>query len=140
MRRYETVMIFDPDVGDEERQTLFDRFRTLVEREGGYLAQIDEWGQRKMAYAIKKKPRGYYVRLDYCGEGALVDEIERFCRIDDRLLKYLTVMLDKDADVEEVKAEVARAAAQKEAEARSDVDDSAPPAAAEQNETEKEAS
>ena len=75
----------------------------------------DDWGLKRLAYEIKKKPRGYYVRLDYCGTGALVDEMERFFRIDDRVLKYMTVLLDKDVDVEGVKEEMARAASEAEA-------------------------
>jgi small subunit ribosomal protein S6 len=70
---------------------------------------VDEWGGKKLAYEIKKKARGYYVRLDYCGSGILVNEIERFFRIDDRILKYMTVLLDKDADIEAVKEEIAKA-------------------------------
>jgi small subunit ribosomal protein S6 len=73
------------------------------------LAFIDDWGTRKLAYEIKKKERGYYVRFDFCGTGAVVDEIERFFRIDDRVLKYMTVLLDKIADIEKIKEEVAAA-------------------------------
>jgi small subunit ribosomal protein S6 len=68
---------------------------------------------KKLAYEIKKKPRGYYLRIDYGGEGAVVDEIERFCRIDDRVLKYMTVLQDETVDVEKIKAELAATKAQK---------------------------
>ena len=73
------------------------------------LVLVDEWGSKKLAYDIKKKVRGYYVRLDYCGSGSLVNEIERSFRIDDRILKYMTVLLEKDVDIEAVKEEIARA-------------------------------
>jgi small subunit ribosomal protein S6 len=56
-----------------------------------------------MAYEIKKKLRGHYTRLDFCGNGDLVDEIERTFRIDDRVMKYMTVLLEKDADVDAIK-------------------------------------
>lgn len=114
MRRYETVFIIDPDLSDEERTPLFERLKPLFPQLDGLLVMIDEWGTRKLAYEIKKKPRGYYVRLDYCGTGALVNEIERFFRIDDRVLKYMTVLIDQDADIESLKAEIARAEAEKE--------------------------
>jgi small subunit ribosomal protein S6 len=80
----------------------------------------DEWGTKKLAYEIKKKDRGYYVCLDYCGSGPLVNEIERFFRIDDRVLKYMTVVLDKDVDIENVKEEIAKAEEAKAAQAKAE--------------------
>ncbi len=107
MRRYETIVIMDPDLSDEKRQPVLKRVQDVINQENGYLALTDEWGTRKLAYEIKKKPRGYYTRFDFCGTSAIVDEIERFCRIDDRVLKYMTVLLDKSADIEKVKEEIA---------------------------------
>lgn len=107
MRRYETIVIMDPDLSDEQRQPVVKRVQDVINQENGYLALTDEWGTRKLAYEIKKKPRGYYTRFDFCGTSAIVDEIERFFRIDDRVLKYMTVLLDKTADIEKVKEEIA---------------------------------
>ena len=113
MRRYETIFIIDPDLSEEGRAPLFERLKDLFLQHNGLLVVVDEWGARKLAYEIKKKPRGYYVRLDYCGAGILVNEIERFFRIDDRVLKYMTVLLEKDVDIESVKEEIARMEAEK---------------------------
>lgn len=110
MRRYETIFIVDPDLSGEEHAPLFERLKLLFPQLGGFLVSIDEWGLRKLAYEIKKKTRGYYVRLDYCGTGALINEIERFFRIDDRVLKFLTVLLAEDVDLERLKEELAKAA------------------------------
>ena len=110
MRRYETIFIVDPDLSGEEHAPLFERLKLLFPQLGGFLVSIDEWGLRKLAYEIEKKTRGYYVRLDYCGTGALINEIERFFRIDDRVLKYLTVLLEEDVDLESLKEELAKAA------------------------------
>ena len=109
MRRYETIFIVDPDLSEEERSPLFERLKDLFLQHNGLLVLVDEWGTQKLAYEIKKKARGYYVRLDYCGTGTLVNEIERFFRIDDRVLKYMTVLLEKDVDIERVKEEIAMA-------------------------------
>ena len=109
MRRYETIIIIDPDLSAENREPVLERVKDVIVQQDGYLAFIDDWGSRKLAYEIKKKERGYYVRFDFCGTGALVDEIERFFRIDDRVLKYMTVLLDKIADIEKIKEEVAAA-------------------------------
>ncbi len=109
MRRYETIFIVDPDLSEEERSPLFERLKPLFPQLDGFLVMVDEWGTKKLAYEIKKKKRGYYVRLDYCGTGPLVSEIERFFRIDDRVLKYMTVLLEEDVDLESLKAELAEA-------------------------------
>jgi small subunit ribosomal protein S6 len=115
MRRYETIVIVDPDVGDEQREPVFDRIRELISLQNGMLVKIDNWGTKKLAYAIKKKVRGFYSRIDYCGSGPLVDEIERFFRIDDRVLKFMTVMQEEKVDPERIQEEIDRAAAQEEA-------------------------
>lgn len=108
MRRYETFVIVDPDISEEERSPVVERIKELISKENGFLVTIDVWGMRKLAYEIKKKARGHYLRIDYCGAGSLVDEMERYFRIDDRVMKYMTVMLDREADLEEIKAEIAR--------------------------------
>lgn len=107
MRRYETFVIIDPDISQEQRNPLIERVEELVSQMDGFLVFADDWGERKLAYEIRKKMRGYYVRFDYCGLPALVDEIERFFRIDDRALKYMTVLLNKEADLEKIKEEKA---------------------------------
>jgi small subunit ribosomal protein S6 len=109
MRRYETIIIADPDLSAEERDPVLQRVADVINQGDGYLAFTDEWGARKLAYEIKKKDRGYYIRFDFCGTGEVVNEIERFFRIDDRVLKYMTVLLDKAADIEKIKEEIAAA-------------------------------
>ena len=109
MRRYETIIIADPDLSAEQRDPVLQRVGDVVKQGNGYLALTDEWGARKLAYEIKKKDRGYYIRFDFCATGAVVNEMERFFRIDDRVLKYMTVLLDKTADIEKIKEEIAEA-------------------------------
>ena len=109
MRRYETIIITDPDLSPEQRDPVLQRVTDVINQGDGYLALTDEWGNRKLAYEIKKRDRGYYIRFDFCGTGAMVNEIERFFRIDDRVLKYMTVLLDKAADIEKIKEEIAAA-------------------------------
>ncbi len=111
MRRYETFIIINPDLSDEERSPVFEKVKGLIQQEECLLVMLDEWGDRRLAYEIKKKSRGYYVRLDYCGTGKFVNEMERFFRIDDRVMKYMTVLLDKYADIELIKEEIAKAEA-----------------------------
>jgi len=109
MRRYETIFIIDNDLSEEGRSPILEKLENLIQQYNGLQVMVDEWGTKRLAYEIKKKARGYYVCLDYCGSGPLVNEIERFFRIDDRVLKYMTVVLDKDVDIENVKEEIAKA-------------------------------
>jgi small subunit ribosomal protein S6 len=106
MRRYETILIVDPDISEEDRKTVFARVNEIIALHNGKLITEDLWGTKKLAYEINKKPRGYYVRFDYCGMGPLVDEVERYCRIDDRVMKFLTVLLSSEADYDKIKAEI----------------------------------
>jgi small subunit ribosomal protein S6 len=122
MRRYETIFIVNNDLSEEGRSPILEKLEDLIRQYNGLQVKVDEWGTKRLAYEIKKKARGYYVCLDYCGSGPLVNEIERFFRIDDRVLKYMTVVLDKDVDIEHVKEEIAKAEEAKAAQiARSDV-------------------
>jgi len=125
MRRYETIVIVDPDLGEEQRGPVFDRLRELIPQKGGLLVEIDEWGSRKLAYEIKKKQRGYYARVDFCGSGGLVSEMERQFRIDDRVMKYMTILLDEDADMERIQEAMMQSQAEAEAEAAPAAEESA---------------
>jgi small subunit ribosomal protein S6 len=119
MRRYETIFIIDSDLSEDQHLPVFERLTDLISQYEGLLVMNEKWGVRKLAYDIKKKPRGYYVRLEYCGNGLLVDEIERFFRIDDRVLKYMTVLIDQAVDLEKVKEEIVQREAAEKAAAES---------------------
>lgn len=122
MRRYETIVIVDPDITEEDRTSLLTRVQEIIPQQEGVFIQDEHWGTKKLAYEIRKKPRGYYVRLDYCGTGKVVDEIERFFRIDDRVMKYLTVQLDPKADAEKILADMAAAKTEAQSEAATEAE------------------
>lgn len=109
MRRYETIFISDPDLSETERGQLFEKTKKLIPDYNGLLVVFDEWGTKKLAYDIKKKNRGYYVLINYGGDGDLVDEMERSFRIDDRVLKFMTIVIDKEADPEAIQLEIDKA-------------------------------
>ena len=109
MRRYETFIIIDPDLSEEQRLPVLERVKEIMTQLSGFLIRVDDWGSRKLSYAIKKKERGYYVRFDFCGTGPLVNEMERFFRIDERVLKHMSVLLDTHPDLERIKEEMAKA-------------------------------
>ncbi len=106
MRRFETVFIVNPELSEEQRQPLLDKMKGLMSEDQGMFVKFDDWGHKRLAYEVKKHTRGYYVLMDFCGDGVLVKEIERNMRLDDRVLKYMTVLKDKTVDVEAVKEEI----------------------------------
>lgn len=124
MRRYELTIITDGDISDDDRSSVLEKITGLISEHDGLLVAKDDWGTKKLAYPIKKKNRGAYVFIDYCGTGALVNEIERLLRIDDRVLKYMTVLLDDDIDpvliMEEIRLKDAQKEVAKEAAEKSD--------------------
>lgn len=107
MNRYETFIIFEADLAEEERKVILERVESLISGDNGVLLVFDEWGSRKLAYPIRKKNQGYYVRADYCATGNAVLSIERILSQDQRILRFMTVRLEADADPEALKAEMA---------------------------------
>ena len=109
MRKYETVFIADPDLQDQTRIDLFEKVRNIIAKEGGITTNFDDWGNKKLAYEIKKKLRGHYVCVTYGGTGELIKELERNFRLSDDVLKYMTILLSDDVTVEQLEKEVLEA-------------------------------
>ncbi|NOR25250.1 MAG: 30S ribosomal protein S6 [Desulforhopalus sp.] len=91
MRRYETIFILRPNVGEDEINRVVESTSKIIVDEKGTIIEMDKWGMKKLAYLIKKESLGYYVYCDYAGTPAAVAEIERKFRIDDTVLKYMTI-------------------------------------------------
>ena len=108
MRRYETIFIVRPNVGEDEIEAIATKATSTIENDGGTILRINNWGLKKLAYLIKKENQGYYVYIDYAGVPESIAEIERVFRIDDRVLKYLTVKLADTCDPEAVKEQLAQ--------------------------------
>jgi small subunit ribosomal protein S6 len=109
MRHYETLYLLTPDLAEEEYKAEIAKFIDIIEKNSGDFIKTEEWGKRSLAYDVKKFDKGFYVLLDYCGDGALVSEIERNFKLDERVLKYQTLKLSDHADLEALKASVAQA-------------------------------
>ncbi|GFH63107.1 MAG: 30S ribosomal protein S6 [Candidatus Desulfovibrio kirbyi] len=101
MRKFETLLLLSPELSAENRENILLGLVSIITREGGTAAEIDHWGMRDLAYPVRKQMRGYYVRLEYQGQPALVAELERNIRISDGIFKYVTVKL-ADTTAEEV--------------------------------------
>ena len=93
MRRYETISIIRPNANEDEITAICERTAEIIKAEDGEIIREDHWGLKKLAYLIQKEQQGYYVYTEFAGTPAAVAEMERIFKIDDRVLKYMTVKL-----------------------------------------------
>ena len=94
MRKYDSTFIIDGTLGAEEREALIEKFKNSLEKLGGEIDQIVRWGQRTLAYEIKKRNLGYYVIFYYSAEPSIIEKFERELRINENVLRYMTVIFD----------------------------------------------
>lgn len=106
MRRYETIFILRPNVGEEEITRVIESTTNIILDQEGTVIELNKWGMKKLAYLIKKESLGYYVYCDYAGTPAAVAEIERKFRIDDTVLKYMTIKTAASISAEEIQQAV----------------------------------
>jgi len=107
MRRYESMWVVNGDLPDEEVKSVIDKFSRIISAAGGLVVSLDDWGRRKLAYKIKGTFRGCYLLADFAGTPATVKELERNYRIDDRIIRYHTVVKADKVDLEALQAEIA---------------------------------
>lgn len=91
MNQYEVMYVIDPTLEDSARVDLINRFSELVKENGGEVDRVDEWGKRRLAYAIQYKTEGYYVLMYIKAPSELPRELERNLQISDSVLRYLVV-------------------------------------------------
>ncbi|HMS08007.1 MAG TPA: 30S ribosomal protein S6 [Pyrinomonadaceae bacterium] len=95
-RTYEVMYIVDPDVASDKVAKLNEAVGKLVEKEGGTVVKMEDIGRREMAYPINKKNEGHYVLFEIEGTGQEIAELERRMRVNDMIVRYLTVRVDED--------------------------------------------
>jgi small subunit ribosomal protein S6 len=113
LQRYEVIAIVLANVSDEDITALIERSQTIITDRKGVVAKIDKWGKRRLAYEINKQKDGYYFLIDFAGDGPIVSEIERNYKIDDRILKFMTVKKEGEATREGIEKEIADAEAKR---------------------------
>jgi len=109
LQRYEVIAIVLANLSDEDITSIIERSQKIITDRKGVIAKIDKWGKRHLAYEIKKQKDGYYFLIDFAGDGAIVTEIERNYKIDDRILKFMTVKKEGAATSEGIEQEIAAA-------------------------------
>jgi small subunit ribosomal protein S6 len=113
-RTYEVIFIISPDAEDAEVMRLTEAVQKIVTDQGGSITKTEMMGKRQLAYEINHKRDGVYVLLEVDGSGAEIAELERRMRVNDRILRYMTVRVDEDRRrAEKLKARRARKAERK---------------------------
>jgi small subunit ribosomal protein S6 len=116
LQLYETVIVFDPQLKTPEIEDYTKKFTDFIANHGGEIVQHEEWGKRRLAYEINRKQYGYYVLLRFNGSGQLVALLEREYKLNEMVIRYLTIKVDKKALQMEQKLEQKLAAEQEKAE------------------------
>ncbi len=113
-RQYEVVFIVDPTADDDEVNRLTEGFKQIVTDQGGTITKAESMGRRQLAYEILHKTEGSFMLLEIEGSGREIAELERRMRVNDRIIRYITVRVDEDRRrAEKFKANRARKAAKR---------------------------
>lgn len=98
-KHYETVIIMNPVLSQEQVTETVDKFRRILTDNGTEIVHENNWGLRKLAYPIQKKNTGFYYLTEFKGDGSVVAKLELEYKRDERIMRFLTVALDKHAVV-----------------------------------------
>ena len=107
MREYELTFIVQPEISDEGCAALREKLDAVLQKSGSVRLLYDDWGKRKLAYEIAKFQKGHYLVLSFLDSGRAVPELERILRLEDSVLRFLTVLVDEE--VKDIEARKARA-------------------------------
>ena len=100
MNKYELIYIIDPAVEEEARKALIEKFNGIIAANGGEVVKVEEWGKRRLAYAINYKTEGYYVYVAFNGSAELPKELSRNLGINENVIRSQIVkLLEKKSSV-----------------------------------------
>jgi small subunit ribosomal protein S6 len=96
MNSYETVFILTPVLSEDQAKEAVQKYESDFKSFGAKIKHSENWGLKKMAYPIQKKSTGFYFLVQFEGEGSVIADIELMFKRDERILRFLTVKMDKD--------------------------------------------
>jgi small subunit ribosomal protein S6 len=97
VNQYETVFIMTPVLSDDQMKEAVSKFHKLLTEKGAEIVYENNWGLRKLAYPIQKKSTGFYYLMEFKAEGEIIKDFEVAYKRDERILRFMTVKLDKHA-------------------------------------------
>ena len=115
MNKYELMYIIDTSLEEAPRKELIEKVSGQIAENGGEVEKVDEWGKRRLAYAIDYKTEGYYVLVNFSAKPEVPQEIERLLQINEQVLRYLVIRLEEKHTSVKPRAIPVRPAAQEEA-------------------------
>jgi small subunit ribosomal protein S6 len=95
MQLYESIFIVRPSLSDDETTQLIEKMKGVLEKAGASVLILENWGKKKLAYEVKRERRGTFVYLHFKASGNVVGELEHSYRLEDSVLKFLTVRLEQ---------------------------------------------
>ena len=95
MNKYELAVIVSAKIEDDERAAVVDKCKALIERFGGTITNVDEWGKKRLAYEIQKMREGFYYFIQFDAPADCPAELEKRVRIMDNVLRFLCVRQDE---------------------------------------------
>lgn len=95
MANYESVLIARQDLGAAQVNSLVSDLSEVIKKEGGEVVKVDNWGLKNLAYRIKKNRKGYYVWLNIVAPAQAIAEYERLVRLNEDVIRYMTVKVDE---------------------------------------------
>ena len=105
MRLYETIFILRPDLTEEEAEATGGDIQAELDRLNFEVLQVDTWGKKRLAYAVKKQKYGYYTLIYFQGEPDQISRLERFYRINEQVMKSIVVRVEREREVRAMLAE-----------------------------------
>ncbi|PIE19165.1 MAG: 30S ribosomal protein S6 [Proteobacteria bacterium] len=99
-RKYETIVIVNPESGEEGLDRALGRMREALESTGGREVRLEDWGVRRLAYELGKSTKGHYLYMLFLGANTTVVEMERLLQITEPVLKYQTILLEDRVAIE----------------------------------------
>lgn len=106
MNLYEIMFIVNPDIGEDEREKLISRLKNTISKNKGDIIRLDDMGIKSLAYKIQKKFRGHYFLIYLEGPGAMVSEVERFFKLDENIVRFVIVKLEKGVTRQDLEPKV----------------------------------
>lgn len=95
MVAYETMFIINTTLDEEAKNAIIEKFKGIMTNMAGEIVKVDIWGKRRLAYEINDMSDGFYVLIDFNGEAALVEELDRVFKITDGILRHIIIRKDK---------------------------------------------
>ena len=96
-RIYESAVLLNAALEDEQIQSLISRIKEIITTNGGEIKEIEDWGRKRLAYMVNKNKIGYYAIFRFNALPDLISKLERFYKLDESILRYLTIKLSKGA-------------------------------------------